>query len=220
MYFNDRVTLGKTLARELQDLRGKDAVILCLKESSLLTCLTMAMELRAWVYPLLFVPVYSQDAAHLTLGAIDEDGIFCQYPDGPLNESGELSSEALADVESQRQQAAATIQESRTKYEMELNKLQMDGRDLIIAGDIVTSTLPLAVAQQFLASLTPKSIAVAIGNATPTVAEQVRITADRTTILDIISGVTSDDDHYFQHPDSYTAEQKFTITQHIATYWQ
>lgn len=220
MYFNDRVTLGKTLARELQDLRGKDAVILCLKESSLLTCLTMAMELRAWVYPLLFVPVYTQDNAHVMLGAIDEEGVFCSHPAAPLNETEQLPPEALSDVEGQRQTAMATIQESRHKYEMELNKMQMNGRDLIIAGDIVTSTLPLAVAQQFLGNITPKSLAVAIGNATPAVAEQVRITADKTTVLDVISGVTSDDDRYFQHPDSYTPEQKFTITQHIATYWQ
>lgn len=220
MYFNDRVTLGKTLAHELESFRGRDAVILCLKESSLLTCLTMAMELRAWVYPLLFVPVYTQDATHVRLGAITEDGTFCAHPDAPFDQSEQLPQEAMADVENQKQAAGAVIQESLAKYEMELNKLQMNGRDLLIVGDIVTNTLPLAVAQQFLSNINPKSLSIAVGNATPAVAEMIRVSADKTTILDVISGITSDDDHYFQHPDSYTPDEKFTITQHIATYWQ
>src|SRR5674476_1635760 len=67
MNFMDRTALGNTLAHKLLQLRGKGAVILCLQESSLLTCLTMAKQLHAWVYPLIYAPVYTSANTHRML---------------------------------------------------------------------------------------------------------------------------------------------------------
>ena len=220
VYFNDRITLGKKLSSGLQDLKGKDAVILCLKDSSILTCLTMAKELRAWVYPLVFVPVYSQNAAHRTLGAVDDEGNFYEYFEPSEMEREPLSPEDLAAVEDQKNVAAKSAQKELAAYGMKLDKHRMDGRDVIIVGDVITSTLPLTVAHQFLTSVSPKSLTVVAGNATPSVADLIRVSADRTIILDVLSGVVSDDNRYFQHPDAYTLEQKHTLTRHIVTYWQ
>lgn len=220
MYFNDRIALGTTLARGLQDFRGKDAVILCLKESSLLTCLTMAKELRAWVYPLVFMPIYSKDNPRLTLGAVDENGKSYLNPEIGINELEQLPTAFKSAVEDQKQEALAAIKQQLASYGMEFDIHHLDGRDVIIAGDIVTSPLPLVVAWQLLDTIVPKSLTIVVGNATPAVADLVRISGDKTTVLDVLSGVVSDDDHYFQHPDSYSLEEKRKLTQHIATYWQ
>lgn len=221
MYFIDRATLGKTLAGSLQEFRGKDAVILCLKDSSLLTCLTMAMQLRAWVYPLVFVPIYSEDGAHQMIGAVDEDGQFCfDSQTSSTTEIEQLPPEVQTAIRNQRQGAILSTHRQLVSYGMPLDKQRLNGRDVIIVGDVLTSPLPLIVAMQMLSTVTPKSLTAVVGNATPSVVDLVRISADKTTILDVISGVVFDDDHYFEHPDTYTMEQKRTLTQHIATYWQ
>jgi len=83
MNFVDRIALGGKLAQRVKSLNGKDAVILCLQESSLLTCLTMARQLHAWVYPLIYAPVYTSDHARQLLGAYGQEGAFFPLPDGP-----------------------------------------------------------------------------------------------------------------------------------------
>lgn len=220
MLFNDRTVLGKTLATGLQRYRGKDAVVLCLKQESLLTCVTVATELRAWVYPLLSSPVYSQDASHRLIGAYDEDGNFCMNPDGVESSLDELSPDTHFFIESQKSAALQDVKEQAQKYEMTLNKQSMSGRDVIIVGDVVTSALPLALASQLLSTIRPNSIAIAIGNTTPRGAASARLLAEQPTILDVISGVVLDDEHYFEHPDAYDFEQKYALTQHIAAYWR
>lgn len=214
MQFIDRVSLGKSLAGQLLEYRGKDAVIICLKESSLLTCLTMAMELRAWVYPLLSERIYSNTATAELLGAVDEDAAFHNLPDRAQ------TAETIAMVEDKRLPAARLVKERLDAYSMPLNEHTLDGRDVIIAGDIVLSTLELSIATQLAAACPVKSISIAIGNATAEVADTARIHANKTVLLDILSGVTFDDEQYFERPDSYTLDERRTITQNIATYWQ
>lgn len=221
MYFIDRATLGKTFAGSLQEYRGKDTVILCLKDSSLLTCLTAAMQLRAWVYPLVFVPIYSEDGTHQMIGAIDEEGQFCSNPQNSwVTDIDQLPPEAQSAIRNQRQSAILSTKQQLGSYGMGLDKRQLNGRDVILMCDVLTNPTPLTVANQLLRTVVPRSLTIAIGNATPAVVDMIRVSADKTIVLDVLSGVVFDDDHYFTHPDAYTAEQKRTLTQHISTYWE
>lgn len=220
MLFNDRTALGKSLAANLQQYRGKDAVVLCLKDRSLLTSVTVAADLRAWVYPLLSVPVYSQDVTPRLYGAYDQDGTFCINPDGDERRMDDFSPEIRSFVESQRTAALYQITDQAAKYEMTFSKEVMQGRDVIIVGDVIGSSMPLALAAQLLSSIRPKSISVAIGDATPKAAAAARLLTEQPIIMDILSGIVLDDDHYFEHDDAYDDEQKYALTQHIAAYWQ
>ena len=217
MNFVDRSALGNTLAHRLRQFRGKDAVILCLQESSLMTCLTMARQLRAWVYPLIYVPVYTPDVGHKLLGSFDQDGDFCPCS---ADADSEDTPETAKIIKAQRSSAMKQVKKQMASFGMNLDKQAMNGRDVILAADVITSTLPLIVTQHFLKNVAPKSLTAVVGNVTPEVARQVRISADKTDILDILSGIILDDHHYFEHEDTYTEEQKHTILQHIATYWQ
>lgn len=223
MNFTDRSSLGDMLARRLQRLRGKDAVILCLQENSLLTCLTMASQLRAWVYPLIYAPVYTPDDAHRVLGAFDQDGVFCPLPevlnDDPLAEP-EVPAEVTKIVDKQRPAALKTMRTETANYGMLLDKHRLDGRYVILAADIITNPLPVLVAQKFLEDVRPKGLSAAVGNATTETANLLRMSAAQTDILDILSGRLPDESQYFEQADTYTAKQKHTLTRHIAAYWQ
>lgn len=227
MNFTDRTMLGTMLASKLQQFRGKDAIILCLQESSLLTCLTMASELRAWVYPLIYVPVYTPDHSHRLLGAFDPDGEFCPLRTDPASalEVSPKNTDVLKDtlkgvLKSKRKGAMKSIDTMTASYGMKLDKHHLDGRDVILAADVIISPLPLLVAQQFLKSVAPKSLTAVAGNATPETAQLLRISASKTEILDILSGIVSDENHYFNHISTHTSEQRHELTQRIAAYWQ
>lgn len=220
MLFNDRTALGKKLAGALQQYRGKDAVVLCLKDRSLLTSVMVAADLRAWVYPLLSVPVYSQDLTRQLYGAYDQDGEFCINPEAIEQRLEEFSPDTRAYIESQRTNAIYQITDQAAKFEMTFSKEVMQGRDVIIVGDIINSTMPFALARQLLSSIRPRSISVALGGTTPQGAAAARLLAEEPVILDVISGVLLDDEHYFEHPDAYDLEQKYALTQHIAAYWR
>lgn len=215
----DRTALGTTLAERLQELRGKDAVIVCLQESSLLTCLTMAANLRAWVYPLIYVPAYTPDSGHQLLGAFDQEGEFCPLPGGPAD-AEKIPSDIAAVIDGQQPDAAETIRQQMVAYGITFDEHRLDGRDVILVGDVITNVLPMVLAQRLLARAQPRSLTAVAGNTTPEVAQLLRVSAAQTEILDILNGITFDDDHYFEHTDGYTPEQKHTVTQHIAAYWQ
>jgi len=217
--FMDRTALGNTLADRLQKLHGKDAVIVCLQESSLLTCLTMAGSLRAWVYPLLYVPVYTLGGTHQLLGAFDQEGDFCPLPDSPAA-NAEVPPEIAAAIDDQKEAAIRSLREQKAHYGITFDEHRLDGRHVILAGDIVTSILPLVMAQQLLKNVTPRSLTAVAGNATPDAAQLLRIGAGHTEILDVLNSIILDDDRYFEHADEYTLDQKYTLTQHIAAYWQ
>lgn len=219
MNFIDRTSLGDKLAGTLGQFHGKDAVIVCLQESSLLTCLTVASQIRAWVYPLIYEPVYTSDHAHGLLGAFGQDGEFCADTYGPDAEK-ELPAKLQAMIKKQKAAAMKSIQTQASTYGMALDKHRLDGRDVILMADVITSTLPLLVAQQLLKTVSPKTLTAAVGNATPEVAQLIRVTAGNAEILDILSGVVFDHSHYFEHDDTYTSEQKHTLTQNVTAYWQ
>lgn len=220
MYFMDRVSLGKALADDLQQYRGKDAVIMALSESSLLTCLTVAMRLRAWVYPVLFVPIYSPVANGKLLGAYDGEGNFIINPHLKIATVSSLRKAEQAEIERKKAHANSAIIARQADYEVTIDKHIMDGRDVIIMADVMTSVTSVAVAMRAISTVHPKSVSVAIGNASTEVANLVRIEADKVIIKDVLSGPIKGDDQYFQHPDAYTTQQKRTLTKHIATYWQ
>lgn len=217
MYFDDRVSLGKRLANETQEFKGNDAVIVCLQESSLLTCLSMAMELHAWVYPLLYSPVYSQDLAHSLIGVHTDDGTFIANKD----EYGKEFSleEHQITIQSNRQTAIRNIQSQIEKYEIIPDKHCMQDRDVLLVADVLTNTMPIVLVNNLLQSIRPKSLTVLAGNVTPQAAEELRRIGDDTIILDILSGMVFDPDHYFEHDDAYSLDQKYKLTHHIATYW-
>ena len=212
VYFNDRTALGRTLASNLLQYKGRDAVIVCIKESSLLTALSAAMELRAWVYPLVYESIYTTDGSHRILGAFDEAGNFVA---GDLS----ITSEDIVTAESQKSLALAAIKDRMVRYEMTLEKQAMNNRPVIIMGDIVTNTLPLIVTSHLLDDIRPSGLSIAVGNATVETAAMIQTIAEKPIILDVISGVVQNDEHYFEHTDAYSSDQKHTLTQHIRTYW-
>ncbi len=210
MNFKNRPEVGTMLADKLHQFRSQDAIVVCLQENSLLTCLTLASQLRAWVYPLVYETVAAPNDPQQIVGAFDQDGTFYSNPGSSGEQPTETDKAAAMDV----------IKKRIASYDMPLDKHIMVERDVILAGDVVTSPLPLLIAQQLVFSVRPKSITAAVGNVTPDVALLFHQSAMKADILDILHGIVLEDDRYFEQTDAYTLEQKYNLTRNIATYWE
>jgi len=220
MNYASRVSLGNTLAQRLKKFRGKGAIVVCLERDSLLTCLTIASQIHAYVYPLLYEPIYNEDNIHQPLGAYDQDGELCPLPGGPVAHSEDLTPEMRGMLKHLHVPAVEAVMAEKKKFDMSLDKSALNGRDVILAVDILTSVVPVYVVRKLLSEVTPKSVTAVAGNATLETAQLLRLTAAHTEILDVVSGITFDPDHYFEDRDSYSIDQQHTLTRNIASYWQ
>lgn len=208
MRFLNRSSLGIQLAKELQYLRGKEAVVVCVTQSALMTAISVASEIRAWVYPLVYAPVFTSNGLHRVAGVINHSGVYTQLTPNSLSEEKER---LLAEHDVGRQ--------------LELVGMMPDegvllGRAVILVGDSIIDPLPLQVAGEVIRNVRPASIAVALGNASVAVAEQARNLADTVIIKDILSGILLDNGKYFEQVDEYDIEQQYELVRNIATYWR
>lgn len=218
MYFIDRLTLGSSLAKRLPDIRGKEAIIVCLKESALLTCIQMATELRAYIYPLMYEPIPRPDDPTHLLGAITQEGEFCRHPDISIGEMEFIYSEYVNAIEAAKQQAMQRMNRRTADYEV-FDKHVLNGRPVVLVGDIVTNHLELSVAKMLLKPLQPATVYGVIGNTTIDISCAFRLATNTTDVLDILPSIVMDDAHYFEKPDPYSDEEKRQLALNISTYW-
>jgi predicted phosphoribosyltransferase len=217
MYFLDRLSLGAKLADGITSVRGTDAIIVCLKDSSILTCISMATRLRAWIFPLEFEIVDNPMNRGHTLGAVTIEGEFIQHPDISHFEYDEVEMEFGAQLEDMKREAMSALNRRATKAT--LDKHIMNGRTIILAGDILFDALGLAVAESIMKPIRPKEIIGVAGNVTADISDKFHLTTNSIEILDILPTSLYDDDHYFEKPDAYSMDEKWSLAKNICNYW-
>ncbi len=220
MYFLDRITLGNKLSEQLAGLHNRDAIIVCLKESSLLTAVALGCKLRAWIFPLLYEPISHPEDPKQQIGAINAEGEFCLHPDISEADMEGIHMEFASLLEDRKREAMHDLNQRLIQFGDNLDKHVLNGRDVILAGDVLTSPIQMAVAQQLLKPLQPSSLHGAAGNVTADISDLFHLNVDDAHLLDVLAGIVFDDNHYFEKPDAYTADQQRALALNIRTYWQ
>ena len=216
MYFASRYELGKTLASKVEQLKGEEAIVLCLKDSALLSAISLASHIHGWVYPLLTEPLVIPGDGR-TLGVINQDGELCHNP--------ALSKFEIEDIEMNNQ---AIIQESsreafsrlnrRTSEYGSLNKDALRGRTVIVVGDVVKDQLEIGAAREYLKTIAINKIVSLVGNISPESSNILYLESDESSFLDVVPNMF-DDNHYFEQLDQYTVEDQRKLAMNIAQYW-
>lgn len=220
MYFLDRFALGGNLADSLADLKGKEAIVICLKEGALLTCVEIAARLNAWIYPLIYEKVADPDDARSYIGAITAEGEFCVNPGTGQSRIDYLQTEFMTVFENSKREAFSKVNGAVRDYGFIPDKHVMNGRDVVLVGDILTSTIELAAVSMLLKPLTPRKIHGVAGNVTIEVSDMFHLASDKISLLDILPAQIFDDDHYFEKPDPYSVPQKRQLAQNIKKFWK
>jgi predicted phosphoribosyltransferase len=217
MYYNDRTDLGNKLAIRLAELKAVEPVILCLKESSLSTAIALAAELRGWVYPLVCEEI-KMEADDRIIGVIDSDGTYTVNPQLSSFELEDIMTEFHSIVEDKKREAFSRLNRSSADY-AKLNPDVFNERVVILCGDVLKNQIHIGAARALLKPKRPITTIAVAGNVDVNAADYLRLTADQTQMMDVMSSMF-DDDHYFEKTDPYTVEQKRQIAMNISQFWK
>lgn len=216
MYFVNRIELGRSLAEKVAYLKSQDAIVLCLTETSLSTGIGLASSLRAWVYPLLTEVVVIPGDPRI-LGVINQDGLLCYNPGLSTYEREELEMENAGLIQDASREAFSRLNRQSSDYGA-LNKEILRGRTIILCADILRDQVQLAAAFELLKPIVTKSVVSVVGNVMSDAADALQIGTQKSDFLDVMTNMF-DDDHYFEQPDGYSAEERRQLAVNIAHYW-
>jgi putative phosphoribosyl transferase len=216
VYYTNRIELGRLLAKRMEHLKDSGAVVVALREEALPVCISMASQLRAWVFPLLTERI-NLPGDPRTLGVINQDGNFCWNPAFSSYEQQEFMNEFRGMIGDKKREAYSTLNRRTNEYG-QLNKAALNGRYVLFVGDIIKDSIEVAAARELFKELRPQKIIGAGGNVDINAADVLHVATDETQFLDVMSNMFGED-HYFEQPDPYTAEQNRLLAMNIATYW-
>lgn len=219
VYFSNRMSLGERLADSLPELRGTDAIVVCLKKSSMMVAISMAIRLRAWVFPLFYEKIANPMDPTATLGGLVQNGEFCLQPDISENEYSYILEEYMAQLEEAKREAMSRLNRTINEYLGTEDPHVLNNRNIILAGDVMMNALELEIATIILKPLTPLNVYGAVGNVTVDVSDRFRLNTNKSTILDILPSSVMGEDHYFENGDAYSTEEEQLLAVHIAEYW-
>ncbi len=219
MYFNDRMTLGNKLADNVASIRGTDAILVCLKPSSMMVAISMAIKLRAWIFPLFYELITNPlDPTH-KLGALDQNGEFCLHPSISSNEFEYIQQEFMAQIEDAKREAMSKLNQAMNEYHGTTDPHMLNNRSIVLVGDVMFNSLELEVAKLIMKPLTPARVYGTVGNVTVDVSDRFHLETNELYILDILPSSIMGEDHYFEQVDAYSDEEKQALALNIAQYW-
>lgn len=218
MYFVDRLSLGKRMAVDYQHLASQEVVLVSLKETSLLTAISMAIDLRAWIYPLEYEVIQDPRDASKVLGAVTIEGEFCLNPEISEYEYEGIKMDFFGVMEDRKREAVQRLNARLMQNGAPFDKHLLNGRHIIVLADILSSSVELEVMNSMMKPLRPMAIYGSVGNVTVDISDRFRLTTDKSTVLDVLPNIMNDD-HYFEQQDAYSLDEKRLLARNIQTYW-
>lgn len=219
MYFNDRMALGNRLADSLLSVHGTDSILVCLKPSSMMVAIAMAIKLRAWIFPLFYEPLINPLDPTKKLGAIDQNGEFCLHPDITENEFEYIQQEFMAQIEDRKREAMSRLNQAMNEYHGTTDPHILNNRTVVLVGDVMMNSLELEIAKLVMKPLTPAQVYGTVGNVTVDVSDRFHLDTNQSFVLDILPSSIMGEDHYFENQDAYSPEEKQALALNIAHYW-
>ncbi len=219
MYFNDRMTLGDRLADDMMHLRGTDSIIVCLKQSSMMVSIAMAIKLRAWIFPLFYEPLINPLDRTKLMGALTQNGDFCLHPDISKNQYDYIVQEFMATIQEEKRAAMSRLNKAINQHNGVIDPHVFNGRNVVLVGDVMMHRLELEIVKMIMKPLTPAKVYGAVGNSTIEVSEAFHLNTDESHVLDILPTTFMGEDHYFEAADAYSHEEKQSLALNIAQYW-
>ena len=219
MYFSDRMTLGDKLADSMATLHGKDAILVCLKPSSMMVAVAMAVKLRAWVLPLFYEDIVNPLDPTSLLGALTQKGEFCLNPALTENDYEYVVQEYMGQLEEEKREALSRLNSKINGYYGSSDPYVLNNRPVVLVGDVMFNALSLEVATSLLKPLQPAAVYGVAGNATIDVSDKFRVATNESFILDVLPSSVLGEDHYFENHDAYSEEEKHALATNIAQYW-
>ena len=204
------------MAGRLMELKGQEAVVIALKEEALTACIGLASEINAWVFPLLSRRITIPGDPR-TMGLVDPTGTFTWNPDLEKTQRDGIEMESRGVLEDAKRQAFSELNRVFDQYG-NFSKDALNGRILLLTGDIVEDRLEIAMALEYLKSVRYAALYGLGGNVDSLAADYFHLQTDKSIALDVMTHMFPAE-HYFEQKDSYTPEECRLLTTNISQYW-
>lgn len=216
MYYTSRIELGRSLGGRVSDLKGQEAIVVALREDSLTACIGLASEINAWVFPLLSERITIPGDPRI-MGLISPEGEFTWNPDIEKAYRDEIEMESRAILDDAKREGFSKLNEALTHYGT-INKDCLNGRTVLLTGDIVEDRIEIAMAIDYLKSANYATLYGLGGNVDAASADYFHIETDKDIALDVMTNMFPAE-HYFEQPIGYNAEECRQLVMNISQYW-
>ena len=216
MYYINRIELGQKLAGRLIELKGQEAVVIALKESALTSCIGLASRINAWVFPLLSQRIHIPGDPRV-MGLIDPTGAFTWNPDLEKMERDGIEMESHGVLDDAKRQAFSMLNRSLSQFG-EFSKDALNGRTLLLTGDVVENRLEIAMAIEYLKSVRYAKLYGLGGNVDANAATYFHLQTDQDISLDVMTNMFPAE-HYFEQSNAYSPEECRQLAINISQYW-
>jgi predicted phosphoribosyltransferase len=218
VFYPSRQALGDQLADRLVQYRNTDCIILCLKKSSLLSCIELAAHLHAYIYVLQYAEIPDPFDITRNLGAVTSKGEFVLNPDISQSEYEYIASDFMSVIEESKREAFSEINGERDPNP-QFNLAAFNNRNILLFADILQTSFQVQVALNILKAYKPNVIEGVVGNITSAVSDKFQIETDGCIYMDVLQNNFFDDSHYFDQPDNYSEDDKINMANNISLYW-
>lgn len=216
MYFTSHQALGRTLAAKIAHLKGTEPVVIPLGEDALTTSISIASEVRGWVYPLLTERVTIPGDDRI-IGVVNQDGRLCYNPELSNYEREELEMDNHSVIQEGLREAFSRLNGRVSEYGT-LNKDALRGRHIVVVGDVVRDQLNIGAMFELLKTVATGPVTSLVGNITPDGSTKLYMESSASAFLDVIPYLM-EEAHYFEQQDPYTPTEKRQLAMNISQYW-
>jgi predicted phosphoribosyltransferase len=218
LYFKNRAEAGRILAKRLAKYRDNDCVVLCLSEGAVVVGAQIAMSLHASMLLYKIKHIFLPNEIEPTAG-FSSTGNF-RYSD--LLSAGEIE-EIVAEYHNY-------LDEQRMQKNHELNVLlgnqgaidrsQLRHKTIILVADALMSGFAVAMAADYLKTVSVKRIIAAVGVASVSALDQLHIQADEMCVLGVTQNFISEEGHYFEDGAGPDIDTALKIMSNISFAWR
>ena len=178
MLFEDRADAGRQLAAALQDLRGKETIVLAVPRGGVVVAYEVARALDAPLDVYIARKLGAPGNEELALGAVASDGTVVLDPT-LIRQLGVTQRYIEAEMERQRAEILRRLSTYRNQRALPVLK----GKNVILVDDGVATGATTLAALRALRKQSPAMLVLAVPVGPPDVIERLRSEADRVVCL-------------------------------------
>lgn len=218
MYFQNRVSAGKTLAQQIAvKYKGQDCAVVALSDGAVMVGAQIAMELHC-VLTMLLTDAIKLPHEQTALAGINQDGSFTYNNFYSPGEIEEFVSEYHSFIEQEKMNKMQEMHRSEGKGGL-IRKNLLKGHNVILVSDGLSNGFSLDLAAEYLKPIKTKRLIVATPLASVPAVDRMHILADEIYCLNVVEDFISTD-HYYETQDVPSHEVVVRTVEQIVSHWQ
>lgn len=216
MYFKNRAEAGRKLAKQLEDYKGKETVVVALSEGAVIVGAQVAMRIHANLVLMLSENIYLPGEPD-AIAALGSTGNFAYSDMFSTGQIEELAAEFHNFIDQQRLEKMHHLNIMVGK-DGEIRKEYLRHHIVILVADGLPNGFSLNVAADYLKSVAIKKLIVATPLASEAAIDRMHLVGDEVQCLSVVQNYMTTD-HYYEDNTIPRVDDMFKVVKNISIHW-